>query len=97
MKLQFHHYETTMVSKTALFLHSSVNTPRNRDNFIRVGNTYELFYNRNLEWISAGTLTADCDSVLFEVPRGSLLYLKNHTQGKDERIFEYLDGRQKFW
>jgi hypothetical protein len=72
-------------------------TPRNRDNFIRVGNTYELFYNQNLEWLSAGTLTADSDSIIYEVPRGSLLYLKNHTQGIDERIFEYSDDRQKFW
>ena len=31
------------------------------------------------------------------VSEGALLYLKDHTRGKDERIFEYKDGKQRFW
>jgi hypothetical protein len=37
------------------------------------------------------------DSLLYKVPEGALLYLKDHTRGKDERIFEYKDGKQRFW
>ncbi len=64
-----------------------VYTPRNRKNFIQQGDTYELFYCDG-EWKSAGVKTADSDSLLFFVPKGSLLYLKNHTEGNQERIFE---------
>lgn len=37
------------------------------------------------------------DSLLYTVPKGALLYLKNHTRGSDERIFEYEEGRQRYW
>lgn len=40
---------------------------------------------------------AAADSLVFSVPRGVLLYLKNHSRGKDERIFDYRSGKQKFW
>ncbi len=30
-------------------------------------------------------------------PKGALLWLKNHTQGKEERIFTYEDGKQVWW
>lgn len=71
--------------------------PRNRDNFIRKGDSYELFYWRDKKWNSVGIKQAKADSLLFIVPKNSLLYLKNHTRGKDERIFEYLNKKQKFW
>jgi hypothetical protein len=32
-----------------------------------------------------------------DVPKGALLWLKNHTQGKEERIFTYEDGKQVWW
>ena len=76
---------------------SVVYTPRNRRNFIEAGDSYELFY-CDKEWRSLGRKTAESDSILFEAPRGALLYLKNHTRGNQERIFEYTrDGRQIFW
>lgn len=31
------------------------------------------------------------------LPKGALLWLKNHTQGKEERIFTYEDGKQVWW
>lgn len=71
-------------------------SPRNSDNFIRKGDEYELFY-LDREWISAGVRTAVSDSLDFQAPKGALLYLKNHTRGKDERIFEYREGKQVFW
>lgn len=72
-------------------------TPRNRDNFICKGNEYELFYDKKGVWISVGKKKAISDSLVYEVPKGALLYLKNHTKGKDERIFEYYNGEQLFW
>lgn len=70
--------------------------PRNRDDFVRKGDSYELFY-CDKEWKSAGVQTAVSDSLVYKVPKNSLLYLKNHTRGQDERIFEYRDGMQIFW
>lgn len=72
-------------------------TPRNRDNFIRTDDEYELFYYNNGEWTSAGRVRPHSDSLLYKVPEGALLYLKDHTRGKDERIFEYKNGKQQFW
>lgn len=72
-------------------------TPRNRDNYIYKGETYELFYSSQGEWNSAGTRIAVSDSLLYTVPKGALFYLKNYTRGKDERIFEYNEGIQRYW
>jgi hypothetical protein len=74
-------------------------TPRNVRNFIERGDTYELFYERRGQWHSAGRQVATSDSLLYTVPQGALLYLKNHSRGKDERLFEYKydERRQYFW
>lgn len=71
--------------------------PRNRDNFIHKGDKYELFYWKDKKWNSAGIQEAKADSLLFVVPQNSLLYLQDHTRGKDERIFECISKKQKFW
>ena len=73
-----------------------VYTPRNRRNFIEDGDDYELFYCDG-DWKSLGRKRADSDSLLFQAPQGALLYLKNHSRGNQERIFEYWDGRQIFY
>ena len=73
-------------------------SPRHRDNFVRPGDTYELFVCEGGEWKSAGTQVARSDSLVYHgVPQDAFLLLRNHTRGVDERIFEYKDGRQKFW
>ena len=72
-------------------------TPRNRDNYIRIGDRYELFYSDHDQWISTGMQVPDSDSLLYVVPKGVLLYLKNHTRGTNERIFEYTNGKQIYW
>ena len=72
-------------------------TPRNRDNNIRVNDTYELLYLKKNIWNSLGRQTATSDSLVFNnVPSNSLLYLKNHTRGNQERIFIYKDDIQVF-
>ena len=71
-----------------------VYTPRNRDNYIRPGDTYELFY-CDRDWKSLGMIHAVSDSLKFcGVPSNALLFLHNHTRGKEERIFFYKDGEQ---
>jgi len=71
-------------------------TPRSQYNFIRKGDVYELFHFNKGEWVSIGRKTAESDSIVFFAPRGGLLYLKDRTQGQDERIFEYINGKQVF-
>lgn len=67
-----------------------VYTPRNRDNFIHLGYTYELFYyDRDNGWVSLGKATATDDSLHMEAPTGALLYLHCLDGGEAERIFEY--------
>ena len=78
-------------------IHKIVYTPRNRDNFIREGDCYELFYATARGWTSLGKQTAKADSLVYEVPMGALLYLRDHTRGNDDRIFEMAHGHQKLW
>ena len=73
--------------------------PRNRDNYVRAGDDYELFWFGGCRWNSAGRKMAMSDSLDFEVPEGTLYYLRNYSRGRSERIFEYdFDRReQRFW
>lgn len=71
-----------------------VYTPRNRDNYIRPGDLYELFYFQK-GWKSLGAKMADSDSLLYErVPKGAILLLANYSRGSQERIFIYDRGMQ---
>lgn len=71
--------------------------PRNADNYIRRGDNYELFRWCNGHWISYGAKVGESDSLIYNVPKNSLLYLKDYTRGNEERIFSNENGRQKFW
>lgn len=75
----------------------AVYTPRNRVNFIYKGYDYELFYWEDGCWNSLGRQTATADSLLYQAPVNALLYLRCYTEGQDEHVFEYRDGRQIFW
>lgn len=67
---------------------------RNDDNNIRVGDEYELFY-WDMNWASSGKQIATDFTLTFNaVPQNALLLLRNHTRGKDERIFLYKNDRQ---
>jgi hypothetical protein len=71
-----------------------VYTPRNNDNFIRPGDTYELFYCDTV-FKSLGVIEKTSDSLFYQnVPAGTLFYLKNHSRGIQERIFLYEKGEQ---
>ncbi len=79
-------------------VHSIVFIPRNDDNFIRVGDEYELFYNSGTsEWISLGTQEAASFVLTYDnVPKNALLWLKNKTRGREEQVFTYENNRQRF-
>lgn len=71
-------------------------TPRNGDNYVRPGDSYELFY-CDRGWKSAGKIKATADSLAFrDVPENALLFLRNYTRGVDERIFIYENGTQRW-
>ncbi len=64
--------------------------PKNDGNFINKGQKYELLY-YDMGWHSLNSLTAPSyDAITFDkVPANAILLLKNHTEGKEERIFTY--------
>jgi len=71
---------------------------RNDDNNVRVGDTYELLYQRRGEWISTGRQIADTTLLHYEnVPSNTLYWLRNHTRGREERPFIYENGHQMFY
>lgn len=72
--------------------------PRSDDNGIHYGDNYELKYWHNGKWISLGKQTATGKSVTFDnIPANALLLLSNNTRGKQETVFTYRDGKQKWW
>lgn len=73
-------------------------TPRTDDNGIVPGQDYELLYYDNDGWRSAGRQKAQSDELEFAgVPSGALYWLRNHTTGREERIFTYENDRMRFW
>lgn len=83
---------------TPVEVNSIVYIPRNDDNFIRVGDNYELFYQKGKDgWQSLGKKTA-VDYVLIydNVPDNALLWLRNYSRGREERPFYYDKGQQIF-
>ena len=86
-----------MVIRKSYRVSKAIYTPRNDVSFIYKDNIYELFYWDKGCWNSLGRQTAVADSLVYTVPQNALLYLKNHTTGNDERIFEYENGKQIFW
>ena len=70
---------------------------RNDKNHIVPGNLYELFY-WDFGWKSLGQQTATGNSLVYEkAPSNCLFYLKCYTEGKEERIFTYENGKQVWW
>jgi hypothetical protein len=76
-----------------------VYTPRNRDNFIRSGDVYELSYSSGKKNQIIHQQTAASDSMVFEnVPVNALLYLKNLSRGGNEqRVFIVKNHTQIFF
>jgi hypothetical protein len=70
---------------------------RNDMNAIQIGNVYELFYWHN-SWKSLGKKTATTTFLTYKnVPKNAILWLRNLTDGIEERIFTYEKGKQVWW
>lgn len=66
-------------------------------NVVQVGDAYELFYWQN-GWKLLGHKIADTTFLKYQnVPGNSLLWLRNLTEGEEERIFTYENGKQVWW
>lgn len=71
--------------------------PRNNFNVIEVGNKYELMYYDD-RWVSLGIQIATNQYLEYDnAPTHALFLLRNLTQGKEERIFTYENGKQVWW
>ncbi len=71
---------------------------KNDKNGIYPGHLYELFYFNRGKWESMGKKVATADYIEYDdVPSGALYWLRNHTEGKEERPFTVNNGRVRFW
>lgn len=73
--------------------------PRNDDNFIHPGDTYELFYQDGVRgWKSLGKQIAEgCVLEYTNIPQGALLWLRDLTRGREEQLFVLTEmGEQVF-
>lgn len=72
--------------------------PRTDGNGVTAGHTYELLYYSEEGWESLGFKCATSDFVEFKsVPTGALYWLRDDTDGREERIFSYENGHAIFW
>ncbi|MDE7373776.1 MAG: discoidin domain-containing protein, partial [Odoribacter sp.] len=71
---------------------------RNDGNAVWPGHWYELLYHDGTEWCSLGEKEAEERWVEFDrVPSGALLWLRDLTEGRQERIFTVTDNQVRFW
>ena len=71
--------------------------PRNDANCVIPGNHYELYYWQN-GWQTLGEKQANSYHVTFKnVPQNGLYWLRCKEGGKEERIFTYENGVQRWW
>ena len=73
-------------------------TPRGDGNDITPGDTHELLYWYDNQWVSLGKRVANDVVLVYEnVPINTIYWIRNHSRGKDERIFIYENGKQTFF
>lgn len=75
-----------------------VYVPRNDENFISIGDEYELFYqNGSAGWVSLGKKIAKEPRLIYDnVPKNALFWLHNLCGGREEQVFFMEDGKQIF-
>ena len=73
--------------------------PRNDDNFIRLGDQYELYYQDGFNgWISLGKQVATELTLHYDnIPQNAVLWLRNLSRGREETVFRNEEGRQVFF
>lgn len=70
--------------------------PRNDDNFIRIGDKYNVYYFSDTGWLLLKTIIPKFPFLEVEIPANSLIYVKNLTRGNEEQVFFMRDGKQVF-
>ncbi len=71
---------------------------RNDMNSIQPDNLYELFFWDNKSFVSLGKKVATDTVIEYNnVPKNSVLWLRNLTAGKEERIFTWENEKQVWW
>ncbi|WP_029904863.1 transglutaminase-like domain-containing protein [Prevotella sp. 10(H)] len=71
---------------------------RGDGNCVEPENEYELLYWGKDAWVSMGKKTAQDFYIEYEnCPTNALFLLRNHTKGKEERIFTYENNKQIWW
>jgi hypothetical protein len=71
--------------------------PDDETNKIKPGDKYELFYWNN-GWVSLGSKVANNTVLEFaSAPSNALFWLRDLTEGKQERIFTYENEQQVWW
>ncbi|WP_186756040.1 hypothetical protein [Echinicola salinicaeni] len=71
--------------------------PRTDMNGVYPNMDYELLF-WNDRWESLGMKQVEDGKLIYDnIPEGALLWLRNHTEGKEERIFTIEDGEQIWW
>lgn len=84
--------------KRPISIDNIIYTPRNDDNNIRIDDIYELFYWDKNQWISLGVQKAKETRLhYYNIPTNALFLLKDHSRGKEERIFTYENNKQVWW
>ncbi|GHT74128.1 hypothetical protein AGMMS50262_06490 [Bacteroidia bacterium] len=72
--------------------------PRGDGNDITPGDLHELLYWDKHQWISLGKRKVDNVKLIYEnVPTNALFWIRNHSRGRDERIFTYENEQQVWW
>ena len=67
-------------------------------NFVEAGDLYELFYfDQKLGWVSLGQQISPSEVLHYDIPKNALLWLRDLSKGREERIFTYENGRQVWW
>jgi hypothetical protein len=71
---------------------------RNDDNYVKVGDTYELFYQAGFNgWKSLGKQLAKSRTLKYQhVPANALLWLHDLSEGQEEEVFIYHNDKQLF-
>lgn len=71
---------------------------QNDGNSVWPGHCYELFYHNGNKWVSLGIKEAQDRWIEFEnIPGNALLWLRDLTTGRQERIFTVTDNIINFW
>lgn len=79
------------------FITKIVFHPQSDTNYIIPGDTYELWYWNRDHWNFFGKQKAHGHNLIFKNVPGTLFILHNISQGVEERIFTYEDGKQIWW